>query len=92
MAKSFKCEIVSAEASIFSGAVEQVIAAGVMGDLGISAGSHTAAHRALAGTGSGHPRRRSKKITSYVTGGFLEVQPNVVTILADSAVRADDLE
>ena len=91
MAKSFKCEIVSAEASIFSGAVEQVIAAGVMGDLGILPG-----HAPLLSELSPGPVRvihdGGQEYHYYVTGGFIEVQPEVVTILADTAVRADDLD
>ena len=74
MAKSFKCEIVSAEASIFSGAVEQVIAAGVMGDLGILPG-----HTSLLTELSPGPVRvihdGGQEDHYYVTGGFLEVQP-----------------
>ncbi|EPC00739.1 F0F1 ATP synthase subunit epsilon [Litchfieldella anticariensis FP35 = DSM 16096] len=91
MAKSFKCEIVSAEASIFSGEVEQVIAAGVLGDLGILPG-----HAPLLTELHPGPVRvihdGGEEENYYVTGGFLEVQPDVVSVLADTAVRAADLD
>ncbi|NOG32524.1 F0F1 ATP synthase subunit epsilon [Halomonas sp. CH40] len=90
MANSFTCNIVSAEASIFSGSVEQVIASGVMGDLGILPG-----HAPLLTELQPGPIRvifdDGKEDNFFVTGGFMEVQPNVVTILADSAARASDL-
>lgn len=91
MAKSFKCEIVSAEASVYSGEVEQVIASGIMGDLGILPGHAPLLTELQPGPirvihGDGHEENY------YVSGGFLEVQPDVVTILADAASRAKDLD
>ncbi|PAU77343.1 F0F1 ATP synthase subunit epsilon [Halomonas salipaludis] len=91
MANSFKCEIVSAEEAVFSGEVEQVVAAGIMGDLGILPG-HTPlltelqpgpVRVTLAGGGEEN---------FYISGGFLEVQPKVVSILADAATRAGDID
>jgi F-type H+-transporting ATPase subunit epsilon len=91
MANSFTCNIVSAEASIFSGSVEQVIASGVMGDLGILPG-----HAPLLTELQPGPIRviydGGKEDNFFVSGGFMEAQPDVVTILADSAVRATDLD
>ncbi|SDI90295.1 F0F1 ATP synthase subunit epsilon [Billgrantia gudaonensis] len=91
MANSFKCEIVSAEASIYSGEVEQVVASGVMGDLGILPG-----HAPLLTELQPGPIRvihdGGQEENYYVSGGFLEVQPDVVTVLADSAARAKDLD
>ena len=90
MANSFTCNIVSAEASIFSGEIEQLVAAGVMGDLGILPG-----HAPLLTELQPGPIRvifdGGKEENYYVSGGFLEVQPDVVTVLADAASRADDL-
>ncbi|WGI25446.1 F0F1 ATP synthase subunit epsilon [Halomonas alkaliantarctica] len=90
MANSFTCNIVSAEASIFSGTVEQVIASGIMGDLGVLPG-----HAPLLTELQPGPVRvihdGGSEENFYVTGGFMEVQPDVVTILADSALRASDL-
>lgn len=91
MANSFKCEIVSAEAAVFSGRVEQIIAAGVMGDLGVLPG-----HAPLLTELQPGPVRvihdGGEEENFYISGGFLEVQPDVVTILGDTAVRADDLD
>jgi F-type H+-transporting ATPase subunit epsilon len=90
MANSFTCNIVSAEASIFSGTVEQVIASGIMGDLGV-----LPCHAPLLTELQPGPVRvihdGGKEENFFVSGGFMEVQPNVVTILADSASRASDL-
>ncbi|WP_372610445.1 F0F1 ATP synthase subunit epsilon [Halomonas sp.] len=90
MAKSFKCEIVSAEAAIFSGEIERIIANGLMGELGILPG-----HAPLLTELSPGPVRvifdGGQEESYYVSGGFLEVQPDVVTILADAATRAHDI-
>lgn len=91
MANSFKCEIVSAEAAIFSGEIEQLVASGIMGDLGILPG-----HAPLLTELQPGPIRvihdGGQEENFYVSGGFLEVQPDVVTILADAASRARDLD
>mgnify|MGYP001460765880 CR=1 FL=1 len=87
---SIQCDIVSAEGSIFSGAAEMVIATGEMGDLGVSAGHSPL----LTGLKPGPVRvlANDDEVVFYVSGGFLEVQPNVVTVLADTAARGDDLD
>ena len=87
---TIQCEIVSAEESIFSGAIDMVIATGSMGDLGISYG-HSAL---LTGLNPGPVRVMTgdDEDIFYISGGFLEVQPEQVTILADTAIRADDLD
>ncbi|MBF8223610.1 MULTISPECIES: F0F1 ATP synthase subunit epsilon [Halomonadaceae] len=91
MANSFKCEIVSAEKAVFSGQIEQIVAAGVMGDLGILPG-----HAPLLTELQPGPIRvihdGGEEENFYISGGFMEVQPDVVTILGDTAVRADDLD
>lgn len=91
MANSFKCNIVSAEASIFSGEIEELVASGIMGDLGILPG-----HAPLLTELQPGPIRvihdGGEEENFYVSGGFLEVQPNVVTVLADAASRAGDLD
>lgn len=90
MATTVQCDIVSAEESLYSGRVERLVAAGVMGDLGIEPG-----HAALITPLEPGPVRivaeGGEEQTIYVSGGFLEVQPNSVTLLADTAIRADDL-
>ena len=87
---TIQCDIVSAEGSIFSGAAEMVIATGEMGDLGVSVGHSPL----LTGLKPGPVRVLAKddEVVFYVSGGFLEVQPNVVTVLADTAARGDVLE
>jgi F-type H+-transporting ATPase subunit epsilon len=91
MANSFKCNIVSAEEAIFSGEIEQLVASGMMGDLGILPG-----HAPLLTELQPGPirviREGGAEENFYVSGGFLEVQPDVVTILADAASRAGDLD
>ena len=91
MANSFTCNIVSAEAAIFSGEIEQLVASGIMGDLGILPG-----HAPLLTELQPGPVRvihdGGREENFYVSGGFLEVQPDVVTILADAASRAGDLD
>tara|TARA_B110000495_G_C22498207_1_gene305985 strand:+ start:78 stop:503 length:426 start_codon:yes stop_codon:yes gene_type:complete len=91
MAASFHCDIASAEDSIFSGRVESLVAAGSLGDLGIFPGHAPLLTSLIPGP------IRIKKVGGdediyYVSGGFLEVQPGTVNILADSAIRADDVD
>ena len=88
---SIQCDIVSAEESIFSGSVEMIIAAGLLGDLGISAGHSPL----LTGLKPGPVRvigEDKEEQVFYVSGGLLEVQPNAITVLADTAVRAEDID
>lgn len=91
MAMSVHCDIVSAEESLFSGLVEMVIAAGTEGDLGITPG-HAPLLTALRPGPVRVIRQGGNEEVIYVSGGYLEVQPNVVTVLADTAVRANDLD
>ena len=87
---SIQCDIVSAEEAIYSGEIDMIIATGSAGDLGVSAGHSPL----LTGLEPGPVRviKDEDEQIFYVSGGFLEVQPNVVTILADTAIRADDLD
>ena len=91
MAITVHCDIVSAEAEIFSGLVEMVIAHGHLGDLGIAPG-----HAPLITDLKPGPIRLVKQggeeEVYYISGGFLEVQPNMVKVLADTVVRASDLD
>ena len=90
MASTVDCDIVSAEEAIFQGQVEMLIATGSMGDLGISPG-----HAPLLTQLDPGPirliREGGDEEVFYVSGGFLEVQPNQIKILADTALRADDM-
>ena len=88
---TIRCDIVSAEQEIFHGVVEMVIATGEMGELGI-APRHAPLITRLK---PGQVRvilPGGEEQFFYVSGGILEVQPQVVSILTDTAVRADDLD
>jgi F-type H+-transporting ATPase subunit epsilon len=92
MAMTMHCDIVSAEHQIYSGRVEMIVAAGVEGDLGILPGHAPLLTRLKPGPVRIIKKQQEDEELYYVTGGFLEVQPNVVTILADTAVRAEDMD
>ena len=84
-------DIVSAEGEIFSGEAAMVFAPAVMGDIGI-APRHAPL---LTNINPGEVRVQTadgQELSIYVSGGALEVQPHLVTILADTAVRAKDLD
>ena len=91
MAMTMHCDIVSAEESIFSGRVEMIVAAGTLGDLGIAPGHAPLLTGLIPG-----PVRLIKdggeEEVFYVSGGYLEVQRGVATLLADTALRADDMD
>jgi F-type H+-transporting ATPase subunit epsilon len=76
MGMTVHCDVVSAETKIYSGLVEMLIAAGSEGDPGPI--------RII--------KQGGEEEILYVSGGYLEVQPNLVTLLADTAVRAKDVD
>ena len=88
---TIRVEIVSAEAEIFSGEATMVVATGELGELGI-----TPRHAPLiTRLKPGHVDvllENGERQQFYVSGGILEVQPQVVTVLADTAARASDLD
>ena len=91
MAMTIHLDIVSAEKEIYSGPATMVFAPGEMGELGI-APRHTPLLTRLK---AGEVRVRDQKDDEesyFISGGILEIQPHVVTVLADTAVRADDLD
>jgi F-type H+-transporting ATPase subunit epsilon len=91
MAMTLQCDIVSAEREIFSGLVEMVITTGSLGEVGIAYG-----HAPLLTGIKPGPVRLIKQGGAeeifFVSGGYLEVQPYHVTVLADTALRADDMD
>ena len=91
MATSFHCDIASAEDRIFSGEIESLVAAGSLGDLGIYPG-HAPLLTALIPGPVRIILAGGEEEIYYVSGGFLEVQPATVNILADTAIRADDVD
>ncbi len=90
MAMTIHCDIVSAEEEIYSGRVEILVATGSMGDLGITPG-----HAPLLTSLKPGPIRittqEGDEQVYYLSGGYLEVQPGVITVLSDTAIRADDI-
>ncbi len=91
MAITVHCDIVSAEEKLFSGLVERIVARGTQGELGIYAGHAPLLTQLVPGTVRILKQNGEEEIV-YVSGGYLEVQPNSVTLLADTAVRAHDLD
>jgi F-type H+-transporting ATPase subunit epsilon len=91
MATTMHCDIVSAEKSIFSGRVQMVIAAGSLGDLGIAPGHAPLLTAIIPGPVKLILESGDEEVF-YVSGGFLEIQREVVTLLSDTAIRADDVD
>lgn len=91
MAMTIHCDIVSAEEEIYSGLVNVLVATGEMGELGVSYG-HAPLLTALMPGPVRIVAQDGHEQVFYVSGGFLEVQPGVVSILADTAMRADDVD
>ena len=88
---TIKCDIVGAEAEIFHGQAQMVIASGEMGELGIAPRHAPLITRLKPGQVRVIPESGEEQFF-YVSGGILEVQPSVVTILADTAMRAKDID
>lgn len=91
MAMTMHVNIVSAETQLFSGTAEVVVAPASQGEVGI----HPRHTQMLTGLKPGEVRitkQGGEEESIYVSGGILEVQPHVVTILSDTAVRGADLD
>lgn len=91
MAMTVHCDIVSAERQLFAGLVEKLSASGVDGELGIYP-QHAPLLTRLKPGPVRVVRQGGEEEIFYVSGGFLEIQPNLVTILADTAERAEDMD
>lgn len=89
--KIMKLDIVSAEKALFHGEVKFLAITGSVGELGIYPG-HTALLTALKPGQVRIELKEGQEEVFYISGGMLEVQPEVATILADTAVRAADLD
>ena len=91
MATTFRCDVVSAEDEIFRGEAEFLVATGELGELGITPRHAPLITRLKPGkvvvTLPG-----GEQIDIAISGGILEVQPQTVTVLADTAVRATDID
>lgn len=91
MAISFHLDIVSAEAEIFSGMVEKLFVTGVMGDMEVMNG-HAPLLTVLKPSPIWVVKQNGQEEVFYISGGMLEVQSHKTTILADTAVRAKDVD
>lgn len=91
MAMTMHVDVVSAEASIFNGTVEQVFAPAVEGEVGIMP-RHSPYLAQLKPGQVRVVKQGGDEEFFYVSGGVLEVQPHVVTVLADTALRAKDVD
>lgn len=92
MAMTMHVDVVSAESSLFSGVVEFIVAPAAMGEVGIYPRHAPLITKIKAGSVRLKLPDRDEEELIYVSGGLLEVQPLVVTILADTAVRGKDLD
>ncbi|RZA21812.1 MAG: F0F1 ATP synthase subunit epsilon [Lysobacteraceae bacterium] len=91
MSSTIRCDIVSAEAEIFHGEAELVVATGELGELGI-APKHAPLITRLKPGKVVVTLPGGDKLDFAISGGILEVQPTVVTVLADTAIRAQDID
>lgn len=91
MAMTMHVDIVSAETELYSGTAEVVVAPAIMGEVGIYP-RHTQLLTPLKPGEVRIIKQGGEEESIYVSGGMMEVQPHTVTILSDTAVRANDLD
>ena len=89
--KTIKLDIVSAEEELFSAQVQMVFAPAVMGEVGVSP-KHTPLMTMLKAGDVRAQISETETKTFFISGGLLEIKPNSVTILSDTAIREDDLD
>jgi len=92
MAMTIHVDFVSAEEQIFSGLAEFVVLPGEAGELGIMPGHMPLMTRIKPGAVRVKVQGQAEEELVFVAGGLLEVQPNLVTVLADTAIRGKDLD
>src|ERR1051325_2857787 len=92
MAHTLHVDVVSAEESIYSGEAEFVVLPGELGELGIYPQHTPLITRIRPGSVRIKPAGGAAEELIFVAGGILEVQPKVVTVLADTAIRGNDLD
>jgi F-type H+-transporting ATPase subunit epsilon len=92
MSMTIHVDVVSAEGHLFSGQGEMVYAPAVMGELGIAPRHTPLVTQLKPGDVRVDPGQGKPMEHFYVSGGMIEIQPHVVTVLADTAVRAADLD
>ncbi len=91
MSMTMHVDIVSAESSLFSGTAEMVFAPAIMGEVGVLP-RHTPLLTQLKPGNVRVILAGGQEEHIYVSGGMLEIQPHVVTILSDTAIRAEDID
>ena len=89
---TIRVDVVSAEEAIFSGEAEFVVLPGEVGELGVYPRHAPLITRIKAGEVRIKPAGEGPEELIFVAGGYLEVQPKVVTVLADTAIRGHDLD
>jgi F-type H+-transporting ATPase subunit epsilon len=92
MAMTIHVDIVSAEGEVFSGMAEMVYAPAEMGEVGIAPRHAPLVTRLQPGEVRVDEGNGKEMLDFYVSGGLLEVQPHMVTVLTDTAIRATDLD
>ena len=92
MANTIHVDVVSAEEQIYSGEAEFVVLPGMMGELGIYPRHAPLFTQIKPGSVRIKLANSPNEELVFVQGGFLEVQPHLVTVLADTAIRAKDLD
>lgn len=85
------CEIVSAERELFSGTITKLTAVGTIGGLGIHPG-HAPLLTGIQAGPVNLTMEDGEEEVFFASGGYIEVQPGMITILADTAVRAEDID
>lgn len=89
--KTMQLHIVSAEGELFNGEVASVVVTGQRGEIGVHPG-HTALITPIKPGQVEAKSAKGEDLVFYISGGMLEVQPTVVTVLADTALHAQDLD
>ncbi len=89
---TIRIDVVSAEESIYSGDAEFVVLPGIAGELGIYPRHAPLITQIKAGTVRIKLPGKTEEVMVYVQGGFLEVQPDHINVLSDTAIRAADLD
>jgi F-type H+-transporting ATPase subunit epsilon len=92
MANTIHVDVVSAEESIYSGEAEFVVLPGVMGELGVYPKHTPLITQIKPGEVRIKVPGQAEEQIVFVQGGYLEIQPDVVTVLSDTAIRAKDLD
>jgi len=92
MAMTIHLDVVSAEQSVYSGLAEFVVAPAVMGELGIYPHHAPLITKIKPGAVRVKVPDQAEEVVIFVSGGILEIQPGIITVLADTAIRGHDID